>query len=258
VSSLTSVIKTTNLIKDRFSAIQELRELVFNSDLHANEPKHIQKFIEAHYWIFGEQYHLVTAAEPKFEEALRRYIYLLEGENREVSIDHPDKKKEMDIFMVRQLHQAGANRISNVVVELKHPDVNLGEKELAQVKKYMSVIRSKDEFNGKNMSWEFYLVGNGFDNTGYIEGELKNARQHGERSLVYSVDEHKIYVKTWSELFADFELRHRFLLEKLELERESLISTKASADDVIETIAFNSATMPAELEERPSPSKRRR
>jgi hypothetical protein len=59
--------------------------------------------------------------------------------------------------------------INNVVVELKHPRVNLGSKELEQVKRYMGVILEQDEFNAPNMSWEFYLIGNGFDTSGYIE-----------------------------------------------------------------------------------------
>ncbi|RJP49361.1 MAG: ATP-binding protein [Anaerolineaceae bacterium] len=246
-TSLTNIIKTIKLIEDRFSAIANLKELVFNKDLNANEPKHVQKFVENHYWIFGEQYHLVTAAEPKFEEALRRFIYLLRGDIEDVSMNHPDKKKEMDIFMVRQLREDGMHTMNNVVVELKHPNVKLGDKQLSQVKKYLSVILSEDEFNGNNMFWEFYLVGNSFDSTGYIEREIKNARQHGEKSLVYSVDNYKIYVKTWSEIFTDFELRHNFLLEKLEFERKRLMADQKSADDLIADIEFNSAKMPEQV-----------
>jgi hypothetical protein len=35
----------------------------------------------------------------------------------------------------------------------------VGKKELDQVKEYMDVILHVDEFNAKNMSWEFYLIG---------------------------------------------------------------------------------------------------
>lgn len=81
-SSLSNIIKTIKLIEDRCTAIKQLKSLVFDENFGTNEPKHIQKFIESHYWIFGEQYHLVTAAEPDFEEALRRYDFLLKGENK--------------------------------------------------------------------------------------------------------------------------------------------------------------------------------
>ncbi|MCY7279158.1 MAG: ATP-binding protein, partial [Phormidesmis sp. CAN_BIN44] len=245
VSKLSNIIRTVRLIEDRYKAIDQLKNLVFKPELRANERDHVQKFVENHYWIFGEQYHLVTSTEPKFEEALRRYVYHLRGEKPVISIDHPDKNKEMDIFMVRQL--LNDSSISNVVVELKHPNVKLGSKELEQVKKYMGVILEQDEFNAPNMSWEFYLVGNDFSQTGYIDREIKNSKYHGERSLVYSVDNHKIYVKKWSEIFTEFELRHKFLYEKLELERSKLATNEQSADAVISEIQNNSAIQPSQL-----------
>lgn len=242
VTKLTNILKTVRLIEDRYRAIAQLKDLVFNQDLKANERDHIQKFVESHYWIFGEQYHLVTAAEPKFEEALRRYIYHLRGEKPVVAIDHPDKKKEMDIFMVRQL--SNNSSINNVVVELKHPKVKLGAKQLDQVKTYMGVILEQDEFNGSNMTWDFYLIGNDFDNR--IEQEIKNARSHGEKSLVYFVDNYKIYVKKWSEIFTEFELRHKFLYDKLQLEKEKLNTDIdiTSANEIITNIPSNSAVQP--------------
>ena len=245
-TKLSGIIKTIKLIEDRYRAIEQLQNLVFRTELKANEIRHIQKFVEKHYWIFGEQYHLVTAAEPKFEKALKRYIYLLEGKTKEdIHIDHPDRNKEMDIFMVRQLLQN--NTVHNVVVELKHPKIRLGEKELSQVKRYMRVILSQPEFNGKKHFWEFYLVGNQLDTHGYMEGEMESHKQHGERSLVYSRDNHKIYAKTWSDIFADFEIRHKFLYEKLKLKREQLIEKSVSADHVIQKIRKNSAVQPPEI-----------
>lgn len=244
-SQLTGIIKTIKLIEDRYRAITHLRELVFNSDLKANEPNHIQKMVENHYWIFGEQYHLVTAAEQKFEEALRRYVFYLRGEKNKRKIEHIDKKKEMDLFIVRQL-ASGEQTINNIVVELKNPRVRLGEIQLNQVKKYMRVILDQPEFNAHNMTWDFYLVGNEFDKSGYIEGELENAKSHGESALVYHnpKERYKIYVKTWSSIFAEFELRHRFLLEKLQLERNKLIVKEGTADNIVESQQSNSARRP--------------
>ena len=244
-SKLSNIIRTIKLIEDRYKAIEQIKSLVFQSDLKANERVHLQKFMENHYWILGEQYHLITAAEPKFEEALRRYIYHLRGEKPVVSIKHPDKNKEMDLFMVRQV--LNNDFVNNIVVELKHPKVNLGSKELEQVKKYMGVILDQDEFNANNMSWEFYLIGNNFDTTGYIEREIKNSQHHGEKSLVYSVDNYKIYVKTWSEIFTEFELRHKFLNEKLKLERAKIIAIESSADAVITSIPDNTAIQPPQI-----------
>jgi len=242
-SRLSRIIATIRLIEDRYRAIADIRNLVFNKDLGANERDHLQKMIEKHYWIFGEQYHLVTAAEPKFEEALRRYIYLLRGEKREIKIDHPDKQKEMDIFAVRQDFQNAI--IRNIVVELKNPRIKLGKDERDQIDAYLDVILKQQEFNALNMYWEFYLVGNSLDSTDYIKRQYENAKNHGEKSLVFKTDRYKVYVKTWSEIIADFELRHKFLNEKLELERDKLISSELSADEIISNIRNNTAAQPS-------------
>lgn len=244
-SSLSNITKTINLLKDRFAAIEDLKQLVFNGELKANEVDHIQKMIESHYWIFGEQYNLVTAAEPNFEEALRRYMYHLHKEYDDNGIEHPDKLKQMDIFAVRQnIH---SDTIDNIVVELKHPNINLGEKQLSQVKKYMNVIMSADEFNAPNMRWEFYLIGNGFSSDKYIENEINNNISHGEKSLVFKVNNYKIYVKTWSEVFAEFQIRYNYLLEKLSFRKEKFQQNYKNADEIITMQQNNTAKMPEEV-----------
>ena len=242
---LSNITKTIKLLNDRYRAIEDLKQLVFNNELKANEVVHIQKMIETHYWIFGEQYNLVTAAEPNFEEALRRYLYILHQEYQDKNIEHPDKLKQMDIFAIRQ--DVVSDTINNIVIELKHPNINLGEKQLSQIKKYMNVIMSVDEFNAPNMTWQFYLIGNGFSSDNYIKNEIDTNKVHGERSLVFKVNNYKIYVKTWSEVFAEFKIRYDFLLNKLSLDRDKLQQNYKTADEVIEQQKNNTATMPKEI-----------
>lgn len=242
---LSSVTRTIKLIKDRYQAVADLRQLVFNPDLHANEVNHLQKMIEKHYWLFGEQYSLVTAAEPNFEEALRRYLKYLHEEYEDATVDHPDKLKQMDIFAVRQ--DISNSKYHNIVIELKHPNISIGETQLSQVKKYMRTIMSIPDFNGSNMSWEFYLVGNKFSTNGYIEGEINTNKGHGEPHLVYKSDRYKIYVMLWSEVFAAFEMRHAYLSEKLEIERSKLQKNYTGAKEVISAQETNTASMPGEM-----------
>ncbi|WP_340701389.1 ATP-binding protein [Brevibacillus borstelensis] len=243
---LSNIVKTIRLIQDRFKAVNDLRQLVYDDKLMANEVDHVQKFIEKHYWIFGEQYHLVTAAEPKFEEALRRYVHLLSGELIDGHIDHPDKRKEMDIFMVRWDKQIDV--IRNVVVELKHPSIRLGKKQFDQVINYLQVILNQEEFNSSQMQWEFILVGNKLDGTGYIEQLFENAANHGERSrgLAFKTGKYKVYIKTWADIFSEFEIKHKFLEEKLQLERAQLSERYKHAGDIIDKLDSSSATMPGQ------------
>jgi len=115
------------------------------------------------------------------------------------------------------------------------------------VKKYWSVIRSQPEFNAPNNTWEFYLVGNRFDTSGYLEGEIESAKGHGERSLVFATSNCKIYVKTWSEIFNEFEIRHKFLLDKLDPDRSILHTPATSANGVVAEAPNNSAALPGQL-----------
>jgi hypothetical protein len=232
-SKLSSIVKTIDLIQARYTAVDALRRLVFDENLKANEVKHIQSFMENNFWLIGEEYNLVTAAEPKFEEALKRHHCILTGEDKRFFIDHPDKNGEMDLFLVRQ--DVDANIIKNVVVELKHPRVRLGRKQLEQVDKYFEVIFKTPEFNSCNMTWEFHLLGNKFDESGYIERQLQNAQPHGERHLVFKSERYKIFVKTWSDVISAFELRHNFLNQRLQLSRQTIAdrNENKTADDLI-------------------------
>ncbi len=246
-TKLNRIIECIKLVEDRYKIYYQLKDLVFNSDLKANEVDHLQKMIESHYWIFGEQYHLVTAAEPKFDEALRRYIYHLTEKDTVTAIDHPHKLKEMDIFACRQ--NKLVNKIENIVVELKHPLILLGEEQFSQVHKYLQVITSQAEFNASNMHWEFILVGNKFNTSKFIEDLINTNKNHGIPSLVLTKNDGriKVFVKTWSEVFADFEIKHNYLDEKLKLERDQLTNNFTSAKDVVLSAENNSAKQPHEI-----------
>jgi hypothetical protein len=222
LSKITSLIK---MLEDRYRVYYALKEAINNTELGIKEVPDLQQMIENSFWIFGEQYNIVTAAEPDFEEALKRFRYLLTGENIKTKIVHEDKNKEMDIFAVRQNPLVGT--IENIVIELKHPDLLLGEKEVSQVKKYMRVILSEGEFNASNMCWSFFLIGKRFDTSNYIEGEVATNTHHGEPYLIFKNTQnitYKIYVKKWSEVFNDFELRHKFLVNKLDFRRQLLLA----------------------------------
>ena len=149
----------------------------------------------------------------------------------------------MDIFAVKRNVNNG--KIENIVVELKHTtNVKLGKKQLDQVIEYMDTILKEKRFNNYDEQWNFYLIGTEFDTSGYIERAMKNVKEKNEKSLVWEVDNYKIYVKKWSEIFIDFEIKHNFLQEKLQLQKEKLLEKGKydKADNIIEEINSNSAT----------------
>lgn len=242
-TSLNNITKTIKLLCDRQKVIQVLKEILFNKEFNSYEVKHVQEIVENHYWLFGEQYNLITAAEPDFESALKGLIKVQTGIDERVDINHPDKNKEMDIYMLRQ--DRHGNVTENVVVELKRPKIKLGEKEVSQVKRYMRVIKSEPRFNAGNIKWTFYLMGNEFDNSGYIEGELESHRNLGDQHLIHEQDNGmtKIYVLKWSELFDSYSKKHDFLMEKLKLQEKLWLEKHDSADNAIESIKDSSAKL---------------
>jgi len=246
-TKLSSIIKATKLIHDRILTVSQIKRMVIDHSLNANERDHLQRVIEQHYWLFGEQYNLVCAAEVKFEEALRKFIYILKGVNKKQKIDHPDKLKEMDIFLVRQDYQT--SRINNVVVELKSPSTvkRLTQKEFNQVQTYMSTILSVDQFNAENYFWEFYLVGQDYDD--FIHNQLENAKQHGEFGLAFKVKNYKIYVKRWSEVFNEVDLRLQWINQKLNVEKDKLTSKNDDLylNDILKDLENNSAVQEGQI-----------
>ena len=64
----------------------------------------------------------------------------------------------------------------------------------------------------KTRGWIYYLVGNKLNSNGYIQDELESHKNLGEEHLVHSDGRgfNKIYVLTWSDIFAEFLNRHDF------------------------------------------------
>lgn len=242
-TSLSNITRTIKLLCDRQKVIQSLKTVVFTKSFNSYEA-HVQKLVENHYWMFGEQYNLITSAEPDFDLALKGLILKTVGIKEDIKVEHPDKNKEMDIYMLRQDRHGKVTE--NVVVELKRPSVKLGDEEISQVKKYMRVIRSDARFNAGNVKWTFYLIGNEYDKSNFIEGELESHAHFGEEHLIHSQDKGltKIYVLKWSEVFDDYAKRHNFLMERLNLEQKLWLEKYESADEAVEAVLGNSAKMP--------------
>ena len=225
VTKLGNIIESIELILDRKRSVEDLGKLVFDQTLYAKEVPHLQVKMEKCYWLLGDHLQLVTSAEPKFQEALDRYSYLLRGElpdkdTKEI-VEGEHKLKEMDLFLTGRT--IGNDKIENIVVELKHPtNVRLGKKEMDQVFNYYQQIKSTDGFNTNHETWKFYLIGNKYDGSEYIEEQITNLKHFGEKYLAYR-GKYDVYVVLWEELFTDFEIKHNFLLKGLLIQRDTLI-----------------------------------
>lgn len=236
ITRLKQVVSTIKLISDRLLTLENLKKIVFNHTLQANEVRDLQSFIEKHYWIFGEEYRMVCAEEVKFEEALRKYIYILRGVSEKKYIAHPNKYKEMDLFLTHIDFRDG--RPHNIVVEIKNPTTikQLKSEQLNQLEQYMDVILKQDCFNDANEFWTFILIGQDYDD---IVGRRVINKLTG---LVQNDSNYSLYVKKWSEITNEVERRLKYLLDKLKIERATL-SKSQSLNEVMNEVSNNTAAM---------------
>ena len=221
---LKNIIDTIKFIEDRYRVIEILRSLVYDLTNFTNERDHIQEIIEDNYWLFGEQY-LLVSADIGMKNALIRYSNILYGET---NIDFPlnrdqEGQRRMDIFLcsARKIAEGFNNyKEENIIVELKAPRVTLSKKVYRQVEDYMDYILKQPHLNSQRRIWKFIAICNEVDDD--IKHKYITFQDHGKPGLVNKIKNYEIYAYTWDDIFKDFDLRHSFILDKLKYKKELL------------------------------------
>jgi hypothetical protein len=229
-TTISKISRTINLIESRFKVIELLKHLVFELTKFTNERDHIQKAIEENYWLFGEQYHIVSANEG-FELLLNRYLEFIEGlekqENKKnkKQVNSDESNRRPDIFVCRKkliLDVADNENLmeENLIVELKRPSVTIGKDQLRQIEDYLDIIRNEPNFNSQKRFWKFFIVGNKIDN--YVRDQYESEKTKGKKFLVKGLLNFEIYAYTWDDIFILFDLKHKYLVENLDFDRNVL------------------------------------
>lgn len=221
---LENIIATIRFIEDRYKVIEVLKAIVFDNAGYANERDHVQRIVEQHYWLFGEQYHLVTA-DKRMQRALEEYLYLLYGDKAPDAELAPDEQelRRMDIFAcaARNTEDATGSAIQeNLVVELKAPKVVLTKTVLRQIEDYMDYVRKQPVFNSQYRRWKFIAVCSVVDDD--VKARYDSHKAKGKKGLVAEIDNYEVYALTWDDVFQSFDLRHAFLLDKLKMDKEAI------------------------------------
>ena len=190
----------------------------------ANERDHIQKIVQQHFWLFGEQYNLASA-DMRMQKALENYTNILYGENNiDVTLkEDVEQERRMDIFMcnAREVENSFETSLEeNIIVELKAPKVPLSKKVLRQIEDYMDFVRKQPNFNSEYRRWKFIAVCKEVDND--VKSRYAALEDKGKIGLVVQVENYEVYAYTWDDVFKSFELRHAPLLKRLKYDREKL------------------------------------
>jgi hypothetical protein len=230
-TSIKHIISLIRFLENRFKVINSLKTLVFELEKYTTEREHIQKIIESNYWLFGEQYHLVSA-DKNFEILLCNYLQFLEKNGKKPNLKKLDKSKKLkrpDIFICQKYFYTDPSTDcdvveENIIVELKRPTVIIGSSQFRQIEDYMQFIINEEQFNSQHRKWKFVLVGKKVDD--YIKSLYDNQKNKGKKFLIQSINNFEIYAMTWDDLFTDYRLKNKHMVDKLKFKNTVLDELK--------------------------------
>ena len=101
-----------------------------------------------------------------------------------------------------------------------------------QIEDYAYIVRKEKGFQAQDRVWRFYAVCGTVDEE--VQMQYKNFEQHGRKCLAGIVGNFEIYALSWDDVFTSFELRHRFLLNKLRVDYENTASEMENDDSIAE------------------------
>lgn len=218
-TQLSHVIDLLNIIETRLEVIGELKKIVYDQDVSrfANERDHIQRIVENHYWLFGDQYALVSA-DVTIKKTLQKFEAELQTKNeKETALSDEELRQRMDIVLYGS-RTTEANQKEGLVVELKAPSVPLDYQVLSQIERYANIVRKEPQFSGSNRIWKFYAVCSRVDDD--VKARYEGYHSEGKLGLASVIGNFEVYTLSWDDVFLSFENRYRFMLEKIQKDFE--------------------------------------
>jgi hypothetical protein len=116
----------------------------------------------------------------------------------------------VDLMLARTLPQA-RNRREHLVIELKPPDVRVGDDEAAQIRKYAGAVAGDQRFDTKDTEWNFTVVSSGLKGTPVLERESHN-RPVGQIMDTKGI---RVWVHTWADVIEAAKHRLKFVQDKM-------------------------------------------
>lgn len=228
-SQLQYIIEAISIIEKRVTIIEELKKIVFDSTAFANERNHIQKLIEKHFWLFGEQYHMLTA-DKNMKTALCEYEKITSCADilKRPSMTDKEILQRMDLFLYSQrIQENGSSEM--LVIELKAPHVTLSLDVFNQMVRYANTIRKEPRFISNNRLWKFFAICSDVEDD--VKIKLENFKQYCKNGLVDIIGNFELYALSWDDVFQSFEARHSFLLSKLKLDYSQVSTELGLSED---------------------------
>jgi len=227
-ADLGNIISASRLVADRMKFLTGLEALIFDPDTkpHVKERSQLHRILaEGNTWIFGEEFNL-TVDDQSLTQVLRKHQQLI---GAETVIDAPVKRVDgkagiVDLMLSRSVPTNRADEREHLIVELKRPSKDIGGPEILQAENYAFTVANDERFRHIKTRWTFWVVSNDLNDFARTKARQKNKPRgqvsQTEDGLV------EVWVKSWSEVFAESRSRMRFVQDSLQanVDREDALS----------------------------------
>jgi histidine kinase/DNA gyrase B/HSP90-like ATPase len=216
-TTLAAIITASKVVADRLDFLSGLQVLLFEPETRESllERRQLHRIVADQTWIFGEEFNLAVD-DQSLTEVLKVHC---EGLGIEVLDSSPVLREDgsrgiVDLMLTRAIPQPRAQNREHLVVELKRPNVSIGQTELGQVTSYAEAVARDERFRHTNTSWEFWAVSNELSDT--VVRLTHQANRPEGLYAEWPEDRTRIWVKSWGQILRECEGRLRFFQERLE------------------------------------------
>ncbi|WP_345345192.1 ATP-binding protein [Rhodococcus olei] len=229
-SSLSSLIQTGHRVGSRIDFLNGLDEILHERSTRSRmrERTQLHRLLANETWVFGEEW-ATTGDDERLSKVLEKFKKFIQDDN-EPPVEIADERKAgsseplredgriaiPDLVLGRKM-QISENEFKFLVVELKRPNHDLTDADVAQIRSYADAITNDERLNTPGVEWTFVLVGNDMKRT------VDHARQQPMFPFgVIQLSPYRIEVRRWSELIADANHRMRFVQDSLNYQSSHL------------------------------------
>lgn len=240
---LPNVIKASKTVAQRLDFIEGIDGLVHDKETKQAllERDQLHKILEKEAWLISEEFALAGSELP-LEAVLNKHLEKLgKRQDDPDPVDLGDGKTGRVDLMFHKAVQPRTGEFDYLVVELKRPRQKIDSDVMTQVKKYARAVSHDERFHGVPARWTFVAISNEMDEQALWEAQQKDK----PRGLIVDDGEKhiQVWVKTWSQIFADARARLRFFKEQLNYE-----ATRETSRAYLEKVHAKFLPTPAQAE----------
>jgi len=189
--------------------------MVFDPEVSdkVKERAELHRILEREQWVFGERYHLMVS-DQSLNSVLRRHLEVLGLDPTAMDLE-PVVREDGTIGIIDlMLGQAsrGSRGRENLVIELKAPKVDIGQKEVGQIKSYAEAVANDPQFADADVHWDFWVI-----STEMTPVVRRDASQPNEPpGRIANGGNVRVWARTWAEIIEDCETRLHYYRECLQ------------------------------------------